>query len=137
MITFLSIAPFWTALRRMFPSIPDDARRFLRRPLRRWRLAAAKFLRSQQNHFDDLVFSQEQLRIFISSPSNRRGWVFAMFVDLRREIDAALMLFSADCPDRYSCALLQTLEKLFGEPTQQPPSQAEHLQQTPHRSEVR
>jgi hypothetical protein len=97
----------------MFPSIPDDARRFLRGPLRRWHVAAVKFLRSQQDRFDDLVFTEEQLRIFISSPSNRRGWVSAMFVGLRRNIDAALTFTPANCQLRFSCALLLVLETLL------------------------
>jgi hypothetical protein len=102
-----------SALRRMFPYIPDDARRFLRHPLRRWHVAAVKYLSSQQDRFDDLVLTDAQLRIFISCPSNRRGWVAAMFGGLRREVDAALVLLAADCPRRYSCALIQALETLF------------------------
>ena len=102
------------ALRRLFPSIPDDARRFLRRPLRGWHAAAVKFLSSQKDTFNGLIFVNAHYRIFISCPSNRRVWVEAMFVGLRREIDAAIMHSPADCPLRYSCALLDTLEKLFG-----------------------
>jgi hypothetical protein len=103
-----------SALRRMFPGIPDDACRFLRRPLRRWHAAVVKLLSSQQDTLNGLVFVNAHFRIFISCPTNRRGWVEAMFMGLRREIDAALTRLPADCPRQFSCALLDTLKNLFG-----------------------
>jgi hypothetical protein len=101
------------ALRRIFPSIPDDARRSLRTPLRRWHAATVKFLLSEQNHFDDLRFAEKQLAIFNSQPPHRRAWTSAMFLGLFRGIDAGLMRTPAACPRPHSCALLYVLEEFF------------------------
>jgi hypothetical protein len=100
------------ALQRMFPKSPVDARRFLRRPLARWHVAATRFLQSRQLRADDTRFVAATFSIAASCPPHQ-SWVLAMFAGLGREIDAALAGIPADCPCRYSRALLFVVEYLF------------------------
>ena len=110
-----TIAILDTALLRLFPKIPDGARRSLRQPLKRWYRGTIKFLQSTQSTDDDRLF----LSVWLSLPSlyrtERREHVGALLCSLRREIDATLLQISLDCGWRHSCALLQVVDWLFGE----------------------
>jgi hypothetical protein len=100
------------ALLRLFPKIPVDARRFLRRPLARWHVAATKFLQSPRQRVDDLRFTATLFSI-MASGSHHQSWIAAMFCGLYRKADEALAQNPVDCPHRYSCALLSVVEYLF------------------------
>jgi hypothetical protein len=103
------------ALLRMYPKMNLDVCRFLRRPLARWYVAAIRFLRSPQQRADECRFSAAIFDIAVSCPNHCSNRVFidAMFQGLNRERSAALPHFPADCPSRYSCALLHVIESLF------------------------
>lgn len=103
------------ALQRMFPNIPADARRFLRRPLARWHDAAFIFLRSPLKRADDFRFSAALFSISASSPEHRQSETAAMFCGLHRAVGAALVHAPAGCPHRYAYALLLVVEWLFGD----------------------
>ena len=101
------------ALQRLFPNAPLDVRRFLRRPLARWHVAATKFLQSPQQRADDLRFLAAIISIAASCPPPRDAWIAAMFFRLRDGQDIVLARIPIDCPFRYSRALLFIVEYLF------------------------
>jgi hypothetical protein len=60
------------ALLRLFPSIPDDARKFLRKPLARLHKVAPKFLTSKQDWGAELRFAATVYEIVASEGRARR-----------------------------------------------------------------
>jgi hypothetical protein len=101
--------------RAMFPSIPDDARIFLRKPLQRWRRATHRYLGSARDWRDDIEFGAEILAIRIGYRSCPDAWLGVMCIGLKRELDSAGTGKSPGCPCRHTCALLDVLKKLFGD----------------------
>jgi hypothetical protein len=58
------------ALVRLFPAIPDQARRWLRQPLECWRRAAVRYLRSQRTRTD----ADDFVACFWALPCPRAPW---------------------------------------------------------------
>jgi hypothetical protein len=100
------------ALLRLFPNIPNDVRKALRRPLAQWRKAAAEFLASKQDQRADLEFSKVWLEIAAQGPRCQEVDRQTLIGGLLKEIDAAVG--PQTCPYRWTCALKTVLEKLFG-----------------------
>jgi hypothetical protein len=104
-----------TALLRLFPEIPDDARRILRGPLKRWHRGAVTFLSSQQTWVDNHTFASVWFGLAGLYAAEKQTHVATLLTGLRREIDYILPLYG-DCCWPHSRALLHVLDWLFIDP---------------------
>jgi hypothetical protein len=109
-----------TALLRLFPEIPDRARRILRQPLKRWYSGAMKFLKSPQERTDDLLFAAVCISLPALYAAQRRPYIATLFQGIRSYMDAVLARIPPCCHCRYTLALLCVLDLLFGDEDRQP-----------------
>jgi hypothetical protein len=114
-----------TALLRLFPKIPDDARRTLRDPLKRCQRGAVKFLSSPQTRVDDHLFASVCLGLPGLYAAEKRPDIAALLCGLRGEIDTVLTDPPTDCECRYSCALLHVIDWLFNDVDSRPGKRAD------------
>jgi hypothetical protein len=102
------------AIAQLVPHAPDETRRFLRAPLKRWHTAAVKFLRSKHDDFALIEFNGALLLLPAGYPADLQRWIGFMVDSLLRKLVYVEPPHTQDSD--ISDVLRVMLEKLFGTP---------------------